>query len=185
MDFKDRVRSLRNELGMSAADLAAKFGKKEGAVRMWETGKAKADADTLIKLAGLFDVTTDYLLGLTDARQPENALLVGELGFTEESILRIKYYKTNLINADEPLTIQCTFLDVLNKIIPSAEFRAFLSELAILSDPQLMDKFTSIEISDVPSFKISNEKWHTQIINEMVHLIIKKMKGGEQNAPQA
>ena len=39
---------------------------------MWETGRSKPDADTLIKLAQYFDCTTDYLLGLSEYRNAEH-----------------------------------------------------------------------------------------------------------------
>ena len=66
MEFKDRLRALRESRQLSAARLAGDFDKSEGAIRMWETGRTKPDADTLIKLASYFDCTTDYLLGLSD-----------------------------------------------------------------------------------------------------------------------
>jgi len=38
---------------------------------MWEVGKAKPDADTLIKLSEIFDCSTDYLLGLSVSKSQE------------------------------------------------------------------------------------------------------------------
>jgi len=66
MEFKDRLRLLRGEKELSAAQIAVVFKKSEGAIRMWETGRAKPDADTLIKLADYFECSADYLLGLTE-----------------------------------------------------------------------------------------------------------------------
>jgi len=66
MEFKDRIKSLRAEEGLSALELAKKLGKSESAIRMWESGKAKPDADTLVELSRLFNCTTDYMLGLDD-----------------------------------------------------------------------------------------------------------------------
>jgi len=66
VEFKDRLRQFRQERELSAAQIAVVFKKSEGAIRMWETGRAKPDADTLIKLAEYFECSTDYLLGLTE-----------------------------------------------------------------------------------------------------------------------
>jgi len=44
------------------------LGKSDAAIRMWETGKSKPDADTLVKLSFYFDCSVDYLLGLSDYR---------------------------------------------------------------------------------------------------------------------
>jgi transcriptional regulator with XRE-family HTH domain len=35
-------------------------------VSFWETGSREPDLDTLKKLAVLFEISTDYLLGLTE-----------------------------------------------------------------------------------------------------------------------
>lgn len=71
MEFKDRLQTLRESKKMNIIQLADKFGKSEGAVRAWETGRAKPDVDTLIKLAKYFEVSTDFLLGLSDSKDGE------------------------------------------------------------------------------------------------------------------
>lgn len=71
MEFKERLRALREKNSLSATQLAGTFDKSEGAVRMWETGRSLPDASTLIKLAQYFNCTTDYLLGLSDIKNQE------------------------------------------------------------------------------------------------------------------
>jgi len=63
-EFKDRIKLLREEKGVSYTELGAIFGKTESAARAWELGRSKPDADTLIKLSQYFNCSTDYLLGL-------------------------------------------------------------------------------------------------------------------------
>jgi transcriptional regulator with XRE-family HTH domain len=70
MEFKDIIRQLRNERGMNTTQLAGQFEKTEAAIRAWESGRSKPDADTLIKLAQYFDCTADYLLGLSNFKTP-------------------------------------------------------------------------------------------------------------------
>jgi len=65
MEFKDRIKFLRQSNALSHAEIAAQFGKTESAIRSWELGRTKPDADTLIKLSAYFDCTVDYLLGLS------------------------------------------------------------------------------------------------------------------------
>ena len=67
MGFKDVIKILRQEKGLSQAQLAVAFNKSESAIRTWETGRNKPDADTLILLARYFDCSIDYLLGYTEA----------------------------------------------------------------------------------------------------------------------
>ncbi|MCL1842217.1 MAG: helix-turn-helix domain-containing protein [Defluviitaleaceae bacterium] len=82
MEFKDIIRQLRNEKGMNTTQLAGQFEKTEAAIRAWESGRSKPDADTLVKLAAYFDCTIDYLLGLSDfkthAEQNEHKKVLGE-----------------------------------------------------------------------------------------------------------
>lgn len=66
MEFKDRIRELRIQRKLTLSQLAAAMNKSEGAIRSWETGRAKPDADSLVKLSSFFGCTTDYLLGLSD-----------------------------------------------------------------------------------------------------------------------
>lgn len=62
--FKDSLKKLRKEKGLSQADFAEAFGVSRGAVAMWESGKRKPGFDTLEKLADFFGVTTDFILGI-------------------------------------------------------------------------------------------------------------------------
>lgn len=58
---------LRYQAGMTQDELAKKLGVSKGSVAMWETNKRIPTTGTLILLADLFGVTTDYLLGRADA----------------------------------------------------------------------------------------------------------------------
>ena len=61
-----RLKELRARDKISQAALADKLGVSQQAVAKWETEKATPDPDMITKIAGIFKVTTDYLLGLTD-----------------------------------------------------------------------------------------------------------------------
>jgi len=61
--LSERVKALRKDQGMTQKELAHKLFKSESTVRMWELGKSEPDLETVNKLAVLFGVTSDYLLG--------------------------------------------------------------------------------------------------------------------------
>ena len=71
MEFKDIIKKLREDNKLSFAELAVKFDKTESAIRAWELGRTKPDADTLIKLSAFFNCTVDYLLGLSEYKNIE------------------------------------------------------------------------------------------------------------------
>lgn len=71
MEFKDRLIKLRKELNLTQEELAQKIGYTRTAISAWEIGRNEpSNADT-IKLAEYFSVSTDYLLGKSDIRNPE------------------------------------------------------------------------------------------------------------------
>ena len=98
MEFKDRIRYVRNTRGFSQTQLASQLGKGESAVRMWEIGRSKPDVDTLIKLSELFDCSTDYLLGISDFQNLEQKERADErLNYVEGLSFHDKQYIYSII----------------------------------------------------------------------------------------
>lgn len=63
---------LRYKAGFTQDELAQKLGISKGSVAMWETNKRTPSTETLIRLADLFGVTTDYLLGRSENPTPDS-----------------------------------------------------------------------------------------------------------------
>lgn len=70
MGFNERLRQLREEKGMDREQLAARLDMSYSTIAKYEAGSRFPDQDTLLKLADIFDVSTDYLLGKSDFRRP-------------------------------------------------------------------------------------------------------------------
>lgn len=91
------IRVLRNEKGYSQKELAEMINVAQNTVSNWENGTREPDNATLIKLAKLFNCSTDYLLGRTDIKNPyePEAMAVhhDEEEFTEEELEDIKKFK--------------------------------------------------------------------------------------------
>ena len=64
--FAERLKDLRNEKGITQDKLAEETGLSQAALANWENGKRSPSAAAIITLAKYFNVTTDYLLGITD-----------------------------------------------------------------------------------------------------------------------
>lgn len=58
-----RIRDLRKQKRMSQTELAKSAGVSQATVTAWETGKAEPSSSAVARLADIFNVTTDYLLG--------------------------------------------------------------------------------------------------------------------------
>mgnify|MGYP001769217380 CR=1 FL=1 len=72
MEFKDRLRQLREENKLLQKELAQKIGVDRNTITGYEIGKREPNLEKIIKLAQIFDVSIDYLVGVTDIRKRDN-----------------------------------------------------------------------------------------------------------------
>lgn len=63
--FSEQIKFLREEKNLNQKEFAESIGVLARTVSYWEQGR-ECDFDMLIKIARFFDVTTDYLLGISD-----------------------------------------------------------------------------------------------------------------------
>ena len=64
--FAERLTQLRKSRGLSQATLAKDISVSLVIICYWETGKSDPTAPKIVKVAKYFNVTADYLLGLSD-----------------------------------------------------------------------------------------------------------------------
>lgn len=62
----DRIKQLRDDIGLSQMELSKKIDISQSAIARYELGKTEPKASDIVKLAEFFDVSADYLLGITD-----------------------------------------------------------------------------------------------------------------------
>ena len=72
MHAGQRVRMLREDRDWSQIELAKKIAINNSVLSRIESGKRDIEDDLLIKFANVFNVSTDYLLGLSDNAQRTN-----------------------------------------------------------------------------------------------------------------
>lgn len=94
----NRIKELRNENGMKQEELAAALHVRRQTVSRYETGLLDLDTDTIGILCQVFNVTSDYLLGLSSVRSPE---------LTEEEYALVAAYR-----ASDPRTRQLVELQL-------------------------------------------------------------------------
>ncbi|MBQ1849846.1 MAG: helix-turn-helix transcriptional regulator [Lachnospiraceae bacterium] len=58
----DRIKTLREQVGMTQTALAKQLGITRSSVNAWELGISVPSTQYIIELAALFKVSTDYLL---------------------------------------------------------------------------------------------------------------------------
>nr|MBO4517679.1 helix-turn-helix transcriptional regulator [Clostridia bacterium] len=64
--FSEQLLALRLEANLSRAELSKKLNVSVRLISYWENGQRECDFDMLIKIADLFSVSIDYLLGRED-----------------------------------------------------------------------------------------------------------------------
>lgn len=80
----ERLKTLRTEMGLTQTQVAQRIGVNVATISAYESGVRSPSHKTLIKLAALYHVTTDYLLGLS---------AIGELdvnGLSESEVLALR-----------------------------------------------------------------------------------------------
>lgn len=66
--FGERLRELRTEKNLTQEELAKHFGLHKTRISQYELNKRQADDEMKKKLAKYFNVSLDWLMGLTDVR---------------------------------------------------------------------------------------------------------------------
>jgi transcriptional regulator with XRE-family HTH domain len=159
MEFHERLKELRVKTGLSQKDFASLLGIENSKFNKWENGKSQPDYETVRMLADHFGVSTDYLLGNTDIRNPENKALTSELGLSETAIevlkslgrIRVKEFSEHdqrtLLNVLDNM-LQCKFADIeglLKNVGMATSRQNFIREmkqnLAAEQDPEKHEKY--------------------------------------------
>lgn len=65
-----RIKDLREDSDITQKELAEYLHIKQNTYSQYENGQRQLPIDVLIALAKYYHTSTDYLLGLTDERQP-------------------------------------------------------------------------------------------------------------------
>ena len=69
-NYYPRLRDMREDNDLSQATLAAYIGMRQPQYSRYERGLRDIPTDVLIRLAKLYNTSTDYLLGLTNNPTP-------------------------------------------------------------------------------------------------------------------
>jgi transcriptional regulator with XRE-family HTH domain len=88
--FSDRIKLLRLEREEKQSDVAEVLGVSVQSYSAYEASR-EPNYELLCKLANYFNVTTDYLLGVSDCRNIKNQGIHEETGLSEEAIESLKY----------------------------------------------------------------------------------------------
>lgn len=103
-DFSNRLKMLRKENNISAEELAQKLNINKSTISRYETGKTDPYLPFVIKIANYFNVSIDWLSGITDIRnwhQVSNSEIISSYSqLTDEKKRELLRY-SNFLKNDE------------------------------------------------------------------------------------
>lgn len=91
MEFRIRLKEVRENKGLSQYALASAIGESQSTLASWENGRAMPRANTLLKLAKHLGVSLDYLCGLSNVPEMADEQNVGLTLTTKEKRLIMAY----------------------------------------------------------------------------------------------
>lgn len=88
----DRIKRLREQYGITQSELAKQLGITRSSVNAWEMGISTPSTQYIVELASIFDVSTDFLLGV------ENTVSINVSGLSDKDIELINRIVIHLKN---------------------------------------------------------------------------------------
>ncbi|RGN67541.1 XRE family transcriptional regulator [Streptococcus anginosus] len=71
MEFSERLKKHRKDIGLTQVDIASRLGISQQAYASWERGVKKPTQENLVKIAQVLNVSVDYLVGNSEEKSNE------------------------------------------------------------------------------------------------------------------
>lgn len=162
------IKELRVENGITQSELADKLGCKRQKIADWEREKASPSINDLIPLSEVFNVSIDYLMGITDVKTTDIDIknICEYTGLNENSVSILhEIYTSSIDNI-------CEYFDIVNKSITSL----YIFEMALfiqryhksLSQKYKIEKEKKL-ISPIPIeiTKENKQEWKTRFAHHL------------------
>ena len=96
-----RLRELRKKRQLNQEGLAQRLNLSRSSISEFESGKRLPNLDTLITIANLFNVSLDYLIGLSDIKPPIGQPIKQSDLSPDELKYILKYRQATLIDREK------------------------------------------------------------------------------------
>ena len=168
--------------------MAKAFGVSRPTISGWFNGTSTPSIHVLIKIAQHFNVSTDYLLGLSDTASPSPTLR-SAVEYTGLSEAAVEHLHIGLINSgSEGFTLpekeKGLYLETASKLIQSDAFTKIIHHLNEVSKEAYLNKIMLVMIEQYfettmpvinSKFHYKNEEERNLVIDNLRHVL--KMKG--------
>lgn len=103
--MKNRVKQLREQNGWTQKYLGDKLNIKDSAISKYETGRASLSDETIVTLARLFNVSSDYLLCISDIPNMQTYNVPNDSRITDKEYIDLFNFYEKLTNEQKYLII--------------------------------------------------------------------------------
>ena len=146
--FASRLKQLREKTGLNQKECAEKLNISRGSISFYENGERLPDIETIYNMSKYFDVSADYLVGLTDSETTNTKIryICEYLNLSKETLSSLHssahYNSDDVILADPFLRISIDgekpiyekyhnyIVELQNKFLFSIAYKKLLSSTA-------------------------------------------------------
>ena len=96
----NRIKELREGLGMSQTRLGTELDVTQETISAYEIGRHNPSAKSLVKMSELFVASIDYIMGISDIRKPQNDFDIDK----DEIVLLSLYRKLDHIQQNKAVS---------------------------------------------------------------------------------
>ena len=164
--FAKRLKSLREEHKLSQTELANALGISRGSLSFYENAERTADIEMLYKVSEYFGVTLDYLIGKSDNRTKENAVIGEDLGLSDKAIEILRLYNEHFHGA--------VLIPTINLLIeqeePSPMALGFSFSILDMLSPEQKKKY---EDRQLEKLELCHKEWEKKNLVTVVSSIEK------------
>lgn len=148
-DIGGRIRALREEKKLTQLELSKELKVKRQTIAQWENGERDLKTGYIIALANYFNVSTDYILGLSEYKTTISNNIGIVTGLSEKSIEQLIYIKNTLPKG----------IDFINRIIQNNLLLMHWIELSNYFNPFETDlrRFLTIYMNETDILNFSKE----------------------------
>ena len=174
--FSEHLSILMKEKNVTQEELAHELGIKRQTVSLYKNGQSTPDAAQLKNIAVFFDVSTDWLLGLSNYRHIKNRLVTAkDLCMNERSIsYQFDFWKRVSEMNPSGESIARHYYAIWNNFLPSQFFFEILRSIARYVEDEIrcenIKKATlpsESEIADFSNAKFETEEQRTNLIKNI------------------
>lgn len=153
--FPTRLNELMQERGISQEKLARALGVKRQTVSLYKTGQSSPNAEQLKKIAEFFNVSSDWLLGISNVKSQDTDLhsVCEYTGLSEAAMLVIRFIH---------LRGETTTEKLLSMLLESEDFTAVLDKFTAACNLEI-DCDLGIDENGVDKIKEFNENYKQEL----------------------